>query len=270
MKLDIDAIRQQYAELSDEALLEIEPRDLVDAARRCYEEEVAQRQLKSVPVKSAPVEHAADPLDEEDLNLVVDYNNPQDAEASRDLLRKAGIRAYLPDDFPEERKQSLDWVFRGVPLLVPASMLDAAREIIDEQDEGDRKAFRANETSYIRHGLGAARAYLYGGLDLLEFVLEVFGGLELERHEFSAKAFHVEVMIGDSVIALEASDPPPAAATPGSVYVYVADVDDAYARALKSGATSVAKPADKPYDERTAGVKDGFGNTWWMATYTGV
>jgi PhnB protein len=267
VKLDIDGIRRQYADLSDEALLEIERADLVEAARRCYDEEVARRDLKAAKV--APVEYAGS-IEKEDLRLAVDYSNPQDAQDSRDLLRKAGIRAYSPDDFPKEKRQSLDWVFRGFPLLVPASMLDAARDILETQDEDDRKAFRASDTTYIRHGVGAVRAYVYGGLDLLEFVLEVFGGLELERHEFGAKAFHVEVMIGDSVIALEASDPPPAAATPGSVYVYVADVDDAYARALKSGATSVAKPADKPYDERAAGVKDGFGNTWWMATYTGV
>jgi PhnB protein len=265
VKLDLDGIRRQYSELSDEALLEIERGDLVEAARRCYDEEVARRDLKAA--KAAPVESS---IEKEDLRLAVDYSNPQDAQDSRDLLRKAGIRAYSPDDFPEEKRQSLDWVFRGFPLLVPASMLDAARDILETQDEDDRKAFSASETSYIRHGVGAVRAYLYGGLDLADFALKVFDGLELERHEFTATAVHVEIMIGDSVIALEVSDPPPAGATPGSVYVYVANVDDAYARALETGGTSVAKPADKPYDERTAGVKDGFGNMWWMATYTGA
>jgi PhnB protein len=264
VKLDIDGIRRQYAELSDEALLEIERADLVEAARQCYDDEVARRELKRAQVKQAA------PIDEEELRLVVDYNNPQDAHAMRDLLRKAGIRAYLPNDFPEERMQSLDWVFRGVPLLVPASMLNAAREIIDAQDGEEVDAAKAIDTTYIRHGVGAVRAYLYGDRDLPEFVQAVFGGLELERHEFSPTAFHVEIMIGDSVVALEASDPPHASATPGSVYVYVPDVDGAYARALEAGGTSVAKPADKPYDERSAGVKDGFGNTWWMATYTGV
>ena len=259
MKLDIDGIRRQYAELSDEALLEIEPADLVEAARRCYEEEVARRQLK----RSA-VEHAA-PLDEEELTVAGTYNSMDTARTARDALRKAGIRAYLANEFPEDEAGTLRKAFGDMPLLVPVSMLDAAREMIDAQTEG-----KAIETGYIRHGVGTVRAYLYGGLDLLEFVLEVFGGLELERHEFSATAFHVEIMIGDSVIALEVSDPPHASATPGSVYVYVPDVDEAYARALESGGTSVATPADKPYDERSAGVKDGFGNTWWMATYNGV
>ncbi len=257
MKLDIDGIRRQYAELSDEALLEIEPADLVDAARRCYDEEVARRQL------APEVKAEAAPLDEEELTVAGTYNSLDSAKTAREVLRKAGIRAYLANEFPEEEGRTLHKAFGDMPLLVPLSMLEAAREIIDAQDEG-----KAIETGYIRHGVGAVRAYLYGGLDLLEFVQDVFGGLELERHEFSDTAFHVEIMIGDSVIALEVSDPPHASATPGSVYVYVPDVDEAYLRALEAGGASVAKPVDKPYAERSAGVKDGFGNTWWLSTYT--
>jgi PhnB protein len=44
-------------------------------------------------------------------------------------------------------------------------------------------------------------------------------------------------------------------------------VDDAYRRALEKGATSFAAPQDKPYSERQAGVKDSFGNIWWISTY---
>jgi PhnB protein len=51
--------------------------------------------------------------------------------------------------------------------------------------------------------------------------------------------------------------------------VYVDDVDAAYQRALASGATSITAPEDKPYQERSAGVKDSFGNIWYIATYTG-
>jgi PhnB protein len=57
--------------------------------------------------------------------------------------------------------------------------------------------------------------------------------------------------------------------TPASIYVYVADVDRAYRGALDAGATSLAAPEDKPYQERGAGVKDTFGNIWYIATYTG-
>jgi PhnB protein len=49
--------------------------------------------------------------------------------------------------------------------------------------------------------------------------------------------------------------------------MWLKDVDAAYKRALECGATSLAEPEDKPYDERVAGVKDTFGNTWWISTF---
>jgi PhnB protein len=51
------------------------------------------------------------------------------------------------------------------------------------------------------------------------------------------------------------------------VYMYVPDVDALYGRALEAGATSISAPADQPYGDRTAGVKDGFGNQWYIATH---
>jgi PhnB protein len=50
-------------------------------------------------------------------------------------------------------------------------------------------------------------------------------------------------------------------------YVYVEDVDAAYNRALEFGAAPIAAPEDKPYQERGAGVRDLFGNIWYIATF---
>jgi len=36
--------------------------------------------------------------------------------------------------------------------------------------------------------------------------------------------------------------------------------------ALEAGAESVREPADQPYGDRNAGVKDAFGNQWFVAT----
>jgi PhnB protein len=47
----------------------------------------------------------------------------------------------------------------------------------------------------------------------------------------------------------------------------VPDADGAYARAMRAGATSLEAPRDKPYGDRSAGVKDPFGNSWFIATY---
>jgi len=91
--------------------------------------------------------------------------------------------------------------------------------------------------------------------------------VELERFEFGPNEHHIEAKLGDSVIVFELMPEPPAHATRASIYVYLWDVDDAYRRALEKGATSVAAPQDKPYSERQAGVKDSFGNVWWISTY---
>jgi PhnB protein len=126
-----------------------------------------------------------------------------------------------------------------------------------------------NANKHIRYGVGSVRPYLYGRLDMLELVKRAFGAVELERHEVRNKGFHVEARIGDSIVVMEVCDPPHPSGKPASIYVYVDDVDAAYNRALAAGATSIAAPEDKPYQERAAGVKDSFVNIWYIATYSG-
>jgi PhnB protein len=121
---------------------------------------------------------------------------------------------------------------------------------------------------HIRHGIGAIRPFLYGRLDLLEFVKQVFGAVELERNIVPG-GFNVQAQIGDAVLVMAAMDPPYEAATRASVYVFVDDVDAAYARAIAAGATSLSAPTDKPFQERSCGVKDSFGNIWYISKYTG-
>lgn len=122
---------------------------------------------------------------------------------------------------------------------------------------------------HVRHGFGSARAYLHGPLDLWDLVRDAFGAVEVEHHEFGPKSVHIEARIGDSIVVLETGDPPHPTGRPGSVYVYVPDVDAAFQRALELGAESVEEPENKPYNERAAGVRDSFGNTWWLSTYQG-
>lgn len=123
---------------------------------------------------------------------------------------------------------------------------------------------------HIRHGIGSVRPYIHGPVSLLEFVIEVFGARELERHEFGPESFHAELSIEDSVLVVEAGELPPGVEKwTNSIYVYVENVDAAYDKAMTLGATSVSEPVEKPYQERQAGFKDPAGNTWWIGTYRG-
>jgi uncharacterized glyoxalase superfamily protein PhnB len=98
---------------------------------------------------------------------------------------------------------------------------------------------------------------------LVEFLRLVFGAVGEIR-----PGIPVELRIGDSVIMVSdgggVRDP-----HPGFLYVYVADADAAYRAAIAAGAASIEAPADMPYGDRRATVRDAWGNDWQIATYRG-
>ena len=51
------------------------------------------------------------------------------------------------------------------------------------------------------------------------------------------------------------------------LHLYVPDTDALYRSALAAGATSIREPADQFYGDRSAGVRDLWGNQWWIATH---
>ena len=122
--------------------------------------------------------------------------------------------------------------------------------------------------THIRHQIGTVRPYVYGPLNLPEFLRQVFNAVELERFEFSSESAHVEMQIGDSVVVVEAGElTPDVRPWNGAIYVYVENVDLVYARAIELGAKALTPVEDKPYQERQGSFIDGGGNTWWVATY---
>lgn len=77
---------------------------------------------------------------------------------------------------------------------------------------------------------------------------------------------HAEVQLGDSVIMLaDASDE--AQVKTAMIHLYVPDVDADYKRALEAGGESIREPTDQTYGDRSAAVKDRWGNEWWLATH---
>ena len=98
----------------------------------------------------------------------------------------------------------------------------------------------------------------------LAFLKSAFGAVERLCHRNDNNAvMHAEITIGDSLVMLGQAGGP---WTPkhAALYLWVADVDATYARALEQGATSESAPEDKPYGHRNAGVLDPGGVTWWI------
>ena len=118
-------------------------------------------------------------------------------------------------------------------------------------------------------GYHNVNAYLVvpGAGELIEFLQHTFDGEVKERMEApDGRVEHAEVRIGDSIVMM--GEPTEKTETqPAHLYVYVNDTDETYDRALQGGAVSLMEPKDQFYGDRTAGVKDAFGNVWWLATH---
>jgi PhnB protein len=99
----------------------------------------------------------------------------------------------------------------------------------------------------------------------IEFLTRALGATELERTPAQGGMIkHATFTIGDSTIELSEAhgqwQP-----MPMHFHLYVGNVDDAYARAVGEGGTSVFAPGDMPYGERMACVRDAAGNQWYLA-----
>ena len=106
------------------------------------------------------------------------------------------------------------------------------------------------------------RLVVHDAPQLVEFIKHVFGATGDYQPD------RPSVMnVGDSMIMIsEAGARPP---VPAFLYVYVADADEIYRRALQRGARSLEEPADMRYGDRRGIVEDEWGNTWQIATFLG-
>ncbi len=106
-----------------------------------------------------------------------------------------------------------------------------------------------------------------GAADCLTFIRDVFGADERSRMDMpDGKVGHAETAIGDSVVMVAdaGGEHPPKTAM---LHVYVEDCDATFQRALDAGATAVQEPTDQFYGDRSARVRDRFGNEWSLATH---
>lgn len=98
-----------------------------------------------------------------------------------------------------------------------------------------------------------------------EFTKNVFDAEEKHKTmRTETVIMHAEISIGGSCIMFADANEqfPPQTA---GLFIYVDDCDSVYKKALDNGAVSLMGPSDQSYG-RSAGVKDPFGNTWWITT----
>lgn len=109
----------------------------------------------------------------------------------------------------------------------------------------------------------------------VEFYKKAFGAVAKEVCDGpDGKPMHAELLIGDSMMMVGEECPEYGALSPlatksssVSIHLYVADIDAAFAKALKAGATQTMPVADMFWGDRFGKLKDPFGHEWSMATH---
>ena len=114
------------------------------------------------------------------------------------------------------------------------------------------------------------------GAGALEFYKRAFGARETERMPGpGGKLMHAELRIGDSVVMLSdefpgmstCKAPKSLGGTTGSIFLYLADVDPAFRKAVEAGCKVLMPLTNMFWGDRFGKLEDPFGNQWTMATH---
>jgi PhnB protein len=127
----------------------------------------------------------------------------------------------------------------------------------------------AKGESHVPKGLFNVNPYLHPrrAEPLIGFLKRAFGAEEVAKYASpDGVVHHAVIRVGDSVLEMGEAhgkyEPMEA-----MFYLYVPNMEAVYRQALAAGATSFQEPTDQPYGDRNAGVKDAFGNKWYIATH---
>jgi PhnB protein len=117
-------------------------------------------------------------------------------------------------------------------------------------------------------GVPSIQPYLHlrGSEKMIPFLESAFGGVVQGHVPRSPEGhvLHATVQIGDNTLELDEAHGE-FRPMPCHLHLHIDDADAMYARAIRAGATSIDPPSNKPYG-RSGGVKDPFGNSWYMTS----
>jgi PhnB protein len=129
----------------------------------------------------------------------------------------------------------------------------------------------------IPEGFEGATPYLCvrGAADALEFYEKAFGATEVMRMDQpDGRVGHAEIRIGTALVMLADEfpemgfkSPQTLGGSPVLIHVYVEDVDAFVERAVAAGATLKRPVETQFYGDRSGGVEDPFGHSWYFATH---
>lgn len=148
MQADPEELREHFAALNDEALLEIDRDDLAGQAANYYDRELKVRRLKSRPKGSPAREALGDSQTVADFNPgeepawlpeainVVSFGDatgdaiPGGAQQARVVLKKAAIPAYITVENPQDSSGRAGILYN---VMVPSEHLLRAKSVLDKE-----------------------------------------------------------------------------------------------------------------------------------------
>ena len=165
----------------------------------------------------------------------------------------------------------------GKPAKRPVSKKAAPKKNAPKRS-APKKAAAPKKVKPVPPGYHSVTAYLCvdGASAAIEFYKKAFGAKERMRMEApGGKVGHAEITIGDSAVMLadvfpemNFNAPQSGAGVPVNMHLYVANVDEMFARAIREGAKVIHAITDKFYGDRMGTLEDPFGHVWHLATHT--
>lgn len=135
----------------------------------------------------------------------------------------------------------------------------------------------ARKVAAIPRGYHTLTPYLTcrGAANAIDFYKRALGAKEKMRMASpDGSIMHAELSIGDSVVMIGDENPQRGATSPetvggtvGGIFIYTANVDQAYAKAIAAGAKPEMPPSDMFWGDRYCQFADPFGHKWSMATH---
>lgn len=170
------------------------------------------------------------------------------------------IATHKEDVSTEEMQRRLD-----ESLKQPSERLEekmASKPVVSKAESGETK----KAVAYIREGFRTVSPYILvgGAAKFIDFLVEAFGAEERGRVPMpNGKLMHAEVKLGDSTIEMSDGNEQ-YGPSPVTIHLTMPNAEAAYRRALKAGATSLYEPAMQFWGENESGVRDPFGNEWYI------
>src|SRR5262249_3913139 len=118
--------------------------------------------------------------------------------------------------------------------------------------------------------------FVKGAAAAIDFYKQALGAEEIDRHTSpdGSKIMHCELRIGDSTLFICDEFPEMGAVSPQTLngssvmfYLYVANSDEVFNRAVSAGATAVRPVEDTFWGDRVGAIRDPYGHNWNVSTH---